>query len=78
MCGVRWENTPGYGKYVIDVLDWHTKRAMAIGNLADDYAAQHGRLDAGFEVEVRRGAPTWRTGQPMARWVAPSPANSNP
>src|ERR1700747_1489616 len=37
-----WENTPGYGKYVIDVMDWHVKRGMAIATLADDYAAQHG------------------------------------
>jgi hypothetical protein len=49
-----WENTPGYGKYVVDMLDWHGKRSMAIATVADDYVAQHGRPDAGLEVEVRR------------------------
>jgi hypothetical protein len=48
-----WENTPGYGKYVVDVLDWHAKRAKAIATVADAYVAQHGRPDAGLEVEVR-------------------------
>ena len=49
-----WENTPGYAKYVADVLNWHAKRAIALGKLTDDYVAKHGRLDAGFDSEVRR------------------------
>ena len=49
-----WENNPDYGKYAVAVLDWHAKRAIAIVNLADDYVAQHGGLDAGFDRELRR------------------------
>jgi hypothetical protein len=49
-----WENTPGYGKYVLNVLDWNIKMSMAIANVADDYVAQHGHLDAGFDGELRR------------------------
>jgi hypothetical protein len=49
-----WENTPGYGKYALNVMDWHVKRSIAIATVADDYVAQHGRPDAGLEVEVRR------------------------
>lgn len=49
-----WENTPDYGKYVLKMLEWHTKRTIAIGDVADDYVAKHGRPDAGLDIEVRR------------------------
>jgi hypothetical protein len=49
-----WENTPDYGRYVVKMLDWHTKRTIAIGDAADDYVMKHGRPDAGLDIEVRR------------------------
>jgi hypothetical protein len=49
-----WENTPDYGKYAIDMMDWNIKLTTAIANLADDYVAQHGHLDEGFDGELRR------------------------
>jgi hypothetical protein len=53
-----WENTPGYGKYVMDVLVWHIKMSTAIATMADNYVAQHGRPDAGLEAELRRRITT--------------------
>ena len=53
-----WENTPGYGKYALDVLDWNVKMSLALATVADNYAAQHGGLDDGFLGEVRRRIST--------------------
>jgi hypothetical protein len=50
-----WENTPSYGKYALNVLEWQAKRSIAFANMADDYAVKHGgSLDAGFDAELRR------------------------
>jgi hypothetical protein len=51
----RWENTPGYGKYAVEVMDWHSQMATAIGEMASNYAVRHGgSLDAGFDAELLR------------------------
>jgi len=50
----RWENAPGYGKYAVEVMDWHSKLAIAIGEMANNYVSRHGHLDAGFDNELLR------------------------
>jgi hypothetical protein len=50
----HWENTPAYGKYAAEIMDWHAKRSMAIGKMANDYVVRHGRLDPGFDNELLR------------------------
>jgi hypothetical protein len=49
-----WENTPSYGKYTVDMLEWHGKIVTAIADAANEYVAKHGRPDAGLEPEVQR------------------------
>jgi hypothetical protein len=50
----RWENTPDYGRYAVNVMDWQAKMAVAIRDMADDYVIRHSHLDAGFDKELNR------------------------
>jgi hypothetical protein len=48
-----WTDTPAYGRYAVNVMDWQNHLVMSIADMADDYTRQHGRLDPGFETELR-------------------------
>jgi hypothetical protein len=64
-----WENTPGYAKYVVNVLDWHGKRAVAMADAANEYVAKHGRPDAGLEPEVQRKISANRAFDPPEEYL---------
>ena len=65
----RWENTPVYGKYAVGVMKWQTKMSMAIANMADNYVAEHGRLDSRFDIELRRRMAADPTFQPPKEYL---------
>jgi hypothetical protein len=50
----KWEDTPAYGKYAVDVLEWQNKLIIAQGDMANDYVLRHGHLDAGFTKELHQ------------------------
>jgi hypothetical protein len=64
-----WENTPDYGKYAVNVMDWQGKRAVAIATVAHDYVAKHGRPDAGLDYEVQRKITANRAFDPPKEYL---------
>jgi len=50
----NWENTPDYGRYAVDMMEWQGELRVAIAKMADDYVRRHGHPDVGMMQEIRR------------------------
>jgi hypothetical protein len=50
----EWKNTPDYGTYAVNTMDWQVKLGMTVAGMAYNYVARHGHLDVGFEGELQR------------------------
>jgi hypothetical protein len=65
----RWENTPAYGTYALNMLKWHGDMAMAIGQMANTYVARHGALDPEFLNSVQQRMVTDQAFQPPREYT---------
>jgi hypothetical protein len=64
-----WENTPSYGKYAVEVMEWQSNLSISIAAMANEYVIRHGALDAVFDGALTRRMASDPAFQPPAEYT---------